>query len=200
MTRDFTSSDKIVSAVWNQVKNFMREIYKKNDICRIVHLTDMDGAFVPDDAVVEANAMEADAPPHYTETQIQTPNRVGILNRNRRKRKNIDKLSACPEIAGIPYSMYYFSLNLDHVLHGKTNISEWEKIQCAEAFDLKYGDDPDGFTLFMKESSFSVCDDYRSSWAFIKTGLHSLERYSNFGIELPDVETSETENRETEGE
>ncbi|GAB6114145.1 hypothetical protein JCM30795_03510 [Agathobaculum butyriciproducens] len=92
--------------------------------------------------------------------------------------------------------MYYFSLNLEHILHGRTNLSNREKIQCAEEFDLKYGDDPDGFTLFMKESSFSVCDDYRGSWAFIKTGLHSLERYSNFGIELPliDAETSQANN------
>lgn len=193
LTRDFTSSDKIVAAVWDQVKAFMGEIYKKSDICRIVHLTDMDGVFVPDDAVVEDNAMAAGAPPLYTETQIQTPNRVGILNRNKRKRKNVDRLSACPRIAGIPYSMYYFSLNLDHVLHGKTNISAWEKVQCAEEFDLKYGDDPDGFSLFMRGSSFSVCDDYCSSWAFIKTGLHSLERHSNFGIELPPVEIKEDE-------
>ena len=135
--------------------------------------------------------MEIGTPPHYTETQIRTPNRAGILSRNQRKRQNINRLSACSKIAGIPYSMYYFSLNLDHVLHGKTNISEWEKIRCAEEFDLKYGDDPDGFTLFMKESSFSVCDDYLRSWAFIKTELHSLERFSNFGIELPPVETAE---------
>lgn len=53
LTRDFMSSDKIVAAVWDQVKAFMGEIYKKSDICRIVHLTDMDGVFVPDDAVVE---------------------------------------------------------------------------------------------------------------------------------------------------
>ena len=113
-----------------------------------------------------------------------------ILDRNQRKRNNIDRLSACPKVAGIPYSMYNFSLNLEHILHGRTNLSDWEKIRCAEEFDLKYGDDPDGFTLFMKESSFSVCDDYRSSWAFIKTELHSLERYSNFGIELPPLKNT----------
>lgn len=96
LTRDFTSSDKIVAAVWDQVKAFMGEIYKKSDIFRIVHLTDMDGVFVPDDAVVEDNVMAAGAPPLYTETQIQTPNRVGILDRNKRKRKNVDRLSACP--------------------------------------------------------------------------------------------------------
>lgn len=185
LTRDFTSSDKIVAAVWEQVKEFMGNIYKKGDICRIVHLTDTDDVFVPDDAVVADENMGPDDSPYYTETQIQTPNRAGVLERNQRKRKNIGKLSACPKIAGIPYSMYYFSLNLDHVLHGKTNISEWEKIRYAGEFDLMYGHDPDGFTLFMKESSFSVCNDYRSSWAFIKTEFHSLERYSNFGIELP---------------
>ena len=179
--------------LWEQIKEFMGSIYRKSDICRIVHLTDMDGVFIPDDAVVEDDTMEINTPPYYTEKQIKTPNRAGILDRNQRKRNNIDRLSACPKIAGIPYSMYYFSLNLEHILHGRTNLSDWDKIRCAEEFDLKYGDDPDGFTLFMKESSFSVCDDYRSSWAFIKTELHSLERYSNFGIELPPVEDIEAE-------
>lgn len=169
----------------------MGNIYKKSDICRIVHLTDMDGVFVPDDAVVEVGSIENGRSLYYTDTQIRTMNRAGILDRNRRKRNNIERLSACPRISNIPYSMYYFSLNLDHVLHGKTNISDWEKIRCAEEFDIRYGEDSDGFTLFMKESSFSVCDDYRKSWAFIKQDLHSLERYSNFGIELPPVATKQ---------
>lgn len=185
LTKDFTSSNQIVSAVWEQVRVFMSNIYKKNDICRIVHLTDMDGVYVSDDAVIENNTIKKNDHPYYTETQIQTFNRISVIDRNRRKRKNIDRLSICPQIAGIPYSMYYFSLNLDHVLHERTNISQWEKIRYAEAFDLKYGEDPNGFIHFMRESSFSICDDYCSSWAFIKTGLHSLERYSNFGIELP---------------
>lgn len=116
-----------MAAVWEQVKEFMGSIYRKSDICRIVHLTDMDGAFIPDDAVVEDNTVEIGAPPYYTETQIQTSNRAGILDRNQRKRNNIDRLSACPKVAGIPYSMYYFSLNLEHILHGRTNLSDWEK-------------------------------------------------------------------------
>ena len=33
LTRDFTSSDKIVVAVWAQVKEFMGSIYRKSDIC-----------------------------------------------------------------------------------------------------------------------------------------------------------------------
>lgn len=196
LTRDFTAPDKIVAAVWEQVKAFMGNIYNKSDICRIVHLTDTDGVFIPDAAVVYDASMGSKSPPFYMDTQIQTPNVESIRDRNQRKRNNINRLSACPKISGIPYSMYYFSLNLDHVLHGKTNLSNWEKIQYAEEFDLKYGDDPEGFTFFMKESVFSVCDDYRSSWAFIKTECHSLERYSNFGIELPPINATRFEAKE----
>ena len=99
LTRDFTSSDKIVAAVWEQVKEFMGSIYRKSDICRIVHLTDMDGVFIPD-AVVENDTVEIDTPPYYTETQIQTPNRAGILDRNQRKRNNIDRPFCLPQSRG----------------------------------------------------------------------------------------------------
>lgn len=187
LTRDFTSTSKIITAVWDLVKGFMGNIYHKNDICRIVHLTDTDGVFVPDKAIIEDKTIRNNAHPYYTETQIRTPKPDSIRERNRRKRNNMGKLQSCRHIAGIPYSMYYFSLNLEHVLHGKTNLSDWDKVHCAEAFDLKYGDDPNGFIIFMQKPSFSVCNDYCASWDFIKVGLNSLNRFSNFGIELPAV-------------
>lgn len=37
-------------------------------------------------------------------------------------------------------------------------------------------------TNFIRNSSFSVCEDYQSSWDFIKQGNNSLCRYSNLGI------------------
>ena len=43
---------------------------QKSDICRIVHLTDMDGVFVPDDAVIEVGSIENGRPLYYTDTQI----------------------------------------------------------------------------------------------------------------------------------
>ena len=48
----------------------MGSIYKKTDICRIVHLTDMDGVFVPDDAVIEVGSIDNGRPLYYTDTQI----------------------------------------------------------------------------------------------------------------------------------
>ena len=126
LTKNFITPDRIVGVVWEIVKKFMGSIYKKSDICRIVHLTDMDGVFIPDEAVIEdMNIRESS--PFYTDNQILTPNRSSILDRNHRKQSNIERLLVCSKISGIPYSLYYFSLNLDHALHGKRNLNDWEK-------------------------------------------------------------------------
>lgn len=185
LTRDFVAPDKIVAAVNEQIKLFRGSVYKPGDFCKIVHLADTDGAFIPESAVVK-EALEGKQYPFYTDTQILSPEPENILDRNMRKSRNIARLSSIGKIGGIPYSFYYFSCNLDHVLHGRNNLSEAEKIMCSRAFDLRYADAPDAFIQFMKDESFAVRGTYQETWAFIKQGTRSLERYSNLGIELPD--------------
>ena len=46
----------------------------------------------------------------------------------------------------------------------------------------KYKNDIPAFVKFIRESDFSVIDDYASSWKFIAKELHSLERFSNLGL------------------
>lgn len=185
LTKDFVESDKIIAAVNEQIKLFRGSVYKPGDFCKVVHLADTDGAFIQEEAVIEETA-EGRQYPFYTDTQILTPEPANIIDRNVRKSSNIAKLSSIGRIGGIPYSFYYFSCNLDHVLHGRNNLSEAEKIACSRAFDLQYADAPNAFIRFMKEESFAVQGTYQETWAFIKQGIHSLERHSNFGIELPD--------------
>ena len=185
LTRDFVAPDKIVAAVNEQVKLFRGSVYKPGDFCKIVHLADTDGAFIPASAVVK-ETLEGKQYPFYTNTQILTPEPENILDRNARKSRNIARLSSIGKIGGIPYSFYYFSCNLDHVLHGRNNLSETEKIMCSRAFDRRYADAPDAFIRFMKDESFAVRGTYQETWAFIKEGTRSLERHSNFGIELPE--------------
>ena len=185
LTRDFVAPDRIIAAVNEQIKLFRGNIYKPSDFCKVVHLADTDGAFIPEDAVV-AEAVEGRQYPFYTDTQILTPEPTNIIDRNARKRRNIAKLSSTGRVGGIPYSFYYFSCNLDHVLHGRNNLSEAEKIACSRDFDLQYADDPNAFIRFMKDESFAVQGTYQETWAFIKQGTHSLERHSNFRIELPE--------------
>lgn len=185
LTQDFVGPDKMVAAVNEQIKRFRGNIYRPGDFCKVVHLTDTDGAFIPESAVVK-ETLEEKQYPFYTNTQILTPEPENILDRNARKSRNIVKLSSIGKIGGIPYSFYYFSCNLDHVLHGRNNLSEAEKIACSRAFDIQYADDPNAFIRFMKDESFAVQGTYQETWAFIKEGTRSLERHSNLGIELPE--------------
>lgn len=142
LTKDFVESDKIIAAVNEQIKLFRGSVYKPGDFCKVVHLADTDGAFIPEGAVIKEEATEGRQYPFYTDTQILTPEPANIIDRNVRKSSNIAKLSSIGRIGGIPYSFYYFSCNLDHVLHGRNNLSEVEKIACSRVFDLQYADAP----------------------------------------------------------
>ncbi len=74
------------------------------------------------------------------------------------------------------------SCNLDHVLYGKLNSTDEEKENDAYAFVQKYKNDIDGFLSFISDSEFSRIEGYTESWEFIKRDVHSLERFTNFGL------------------
>ncbi len=70
----------------------------------IVHIVDMDGAFIPDDAVIEDVTA---AKPFYSLKEIRTANVQGIIFRNTIKQGCINKISATKSINGIPYQVYF---------------------------------------------------------------------------------------------
>ena len=45
-----------------------------------------------------------------------------------------------------------------------------------------YFDDPSEFVKFIYESEFAVAGNYEESWSYIKEGVNSLNRYSNFHL------------------
>lgn len=57
-----------------------------------------------------------------------------------------------------------------------------EKENDAYDFAAKYKGNVEGFLHFMCESNFSVDGEYKDSWKYIETGLHSLERHSNLSV------------------
>ena len=113
---------------------------------------------------------------------IHTADQKGIINRNKQKSNNLDRLRTTGKIWNIPYRVYYMSCNLDHVLYDKRNSTEEEKENDAYAFAKKYRNDLDGFIKFICMSEFSVNDEYRVSWEHIEKEMNSIERYSNLGI------------------
>lgn len=156
--------------------------WHSSDIEKIIHLVDMDGAYVPEEAVVaDPNRRHI----RYYENQIRTPDRDSILERNARKRKNLNKLIREKEMwKGVPYQVYYMSCNLDHVLYGELNMPDSNKVDAAYDFASRYRRDPEAFVEYMTDSPFSVDGSFRETWDYIRSGTRSLQRHSNLHLAL----------------
>ena len=181
-TKKNSDQSKIKAHLGNKVKSWItKDKFKKSDIDRIIHIVDMDGAYI-DDKLVQLD--ESCKNPFYSPVSIKTSNVENIRIRNIQKRKNVDTLSTNTSgiYNGIPYKLYYMSCNLDHVLYNLQNATDKEKEDYALEFSEKYIDNIDDFIAFLCDSDFSRCDSYEDSWRFIKDGKHSLERYSNLGL------------------
>ena len=77
----------------------------------------MDGAYIESNQIQVEDVEEF----VYSESTIIANGIEHVLERNSRKQQVINRLSLCSKISGIPYSMYYFSCNLEHVLHNEMN-------------------------------------------------------------------------------
>lgn len=180
ITTDYSVNERnIVSKLGNIVKDYAKGKFQKSDFVQIIQITDTDGVFIPDDRILENLDKTT---PFYLTTEIQTHNRNGIINRNQRKRVNLNKLASISKIWDIPYSIYYMSCNLDHALYGKLNSTDEEKERDAFNFAKRYKNDIPAFLEFISTSDFSVKKEYKASWEFIREDLHSLERFTNFGL------------------
>jgi hypothetical protein len=176
----FSNSANVITKVNEHVKAFLtRELgIKKSDIIQIVHLIDMDGAYIPSNQI-QVEDIEGFV---YSESAIIAKSLERVVERNNRKQQVINRLSLCPKISGIPYSMYYFSCNLEHVLHNDINLADDLKMEYAERFSDDYYKDEATFVDFIRDEQFAVKGDYKETWEFIKLGVNSLKRYSNFHL------------------
>lgn len=155
---------------------------RKADMLQVVHLMDTDGAYVSDNAVTELATVPKTV---YNPGQIIAANRQQIIDRNRRKSANMDRLALEPAIGGIPYLAIYMSCNLDHVLYNKLNSHDSDKRKDSLAFALKYRNDIEAFISFINDSDFSVAGDRRETWEYIRQGLNSIDRHTNLGLCFP---------------
>ena len=162
-----------------------QKLYPK-DISEIIHILDMDGVYVPDEDVIYGMNPNGIDKVFYGPQKIITTNVDSIVERNERKRKNIDYLCSLKKIKigskSIPYSVYFFSCNLDHFLHNNANIADGkEKASRADSFALKYVDNPHAFVDAISSTPGALVDmSLEESWAFIRErGNHSLERHTN---------------------
>jgi len=133
----FTTVTNAITKVNDQIKKFLSSNYlKKKDILKVIHLIDTDGAFVMEDYIKEDDVDGFIYSPEF----IKVRKIENVLQRNQKKSTVISKLCTCQKIADIPYSMYYFSCNLEHVLHNECNMDDVKKEEVAGEFaDRFYG-------------------------------------------------------------
>ena len=159
------------------------------DVTEVIQVVDLDGAYIPDECIVPDPDLPEEKSPHYSETRIECVDVEKIKDRNRRKRENLDDLSARKTIKiksqTKPYSVYYFSSNLDHFLHRDANLDYWEKRALADSFSRGFLGNPGEFVRTIAEDpGASGGMTYEESWNFIKEGTNSLNRHTNFDILL----------------
>lgn len=168
------------------VKKFLEENqqFSERDIYGVVHIVDLDGAFAPDEIVVENNVDRAS----YYEDRIEIQvGKIDDFKATRQNKRNIlshlaeiDKIKI-PNGLIVPYAVYYMSSNLDHVLHNKMNSTFQEKQNDSISFGDEY-DDPEKFEAFFNCDEIKVDGTYEETWEYAKRELNSLKRGSNFWL------------------
>ncbi len=186
-----------------------------DDVTHIVHIIDLDGAYVK-----ETNIHEYDESERSLAIERSTNNEMKdtlyfdsfiavnpdkfykmspiqrMVERNQRKRRNIEYLLSedCLSVGKrrVSYELYYFSSNIDHYLHGDANLSGIQKTREAMAFSSLHTDGEALYKYFCN-SCYSAKDDYDSSWRMIKKSNGSLLRGSNVNILLDKIVNSSIE-------
>ena len=182
---DITTNDKInINNVENEIFNLINAYLKDqklkvSDVWQIVHIFDMDGAYIPDDNIIEGSSSKF----VYSTTNISCNNIEKVKERNSKKRTIRDYLLKVSTIRNIPYKCYYLSSNLEHALYDKLNLSEEEKRDYADDFYDMFLDKEILFVEFLNKVVVNgVPDSFPSSWRYIKEELHSLERHTNLNL------------------
>ena len=180
-TAEGVNINNIKNRVTEQIKLFLSSSrYEKSDILKVVHLIDTDGAFISDEAV-----LYKDDAPHleYSLDKMETKHVIKTQQRNANKAAALNRLSTEKQIFHIDYEIYYFSRNLEHVLHNiAEDLNSRKKQELAEDFSDTYYKKPVAFLEFINTPEFAVNGNYKETWDFIKQGTNSLHRHCNFHL------------------
>lgn len=186
--------EKMISKLY--VDPFLEQnsyVYPK-EIFEIIQIIDLDGAFVEDKNIFPLTEENFKGRVFYGADGIFAKNPDYIRERNQRKRENIRQLVSLNEIVirpknhrntkTIKYSVYYFSCNMDHYIHGEANLTPQDKVIKSDDFLLECYDNCERFCDRLCHGQGVVEGlDYTESWRFIMTpGLRSIEPHTNVNL------------------
>jgi len=186
-----------------------------DDLTSIIHIIDLDGAFIKNDRILEYTAEEeklaksliTNKQPkstlyfddHIAVGLTKKPSLLAVSDiedRNKQKRQIIEHLWPLETITvkkkTVNYRLFYFSSNLDHFLYGEANLTGPEKLKYASAFGRKINDS-EALIKFFEESPYCKAEDYSTSWKKLRKGNASLLRGSNVNVLLEAIINSSIE-------
>ncbi|MGO1468630.1 MAG: hypothetical protein ACTHW2_01275 [Tissierella sp.] len=176
--------EKILKKIEELIEDGGKRKFKPSDYSEIIHLVDTDAVFISEENIYRNNRLNKLV---YKEDGIYTKYVKSVVERNKIKKEVLNFLLTINKVYGtVPYRMFYFSCNLEHVLHDEIQVNSRSKVRYAEDFQDRYIDDLESFIDFICNSDFSVKERYKESWAFIKKNNNSIKRYTNFNILLED--------------
>lgn len=179
-TKNYVSAETIAERIDEQISRIKsRYRYRTEDFLRIIHITDTDGVFIPDENVREADVRGIQYHAEYMESKRTD----SAIDRNHRKAEILNKLRKAEEIGGIPYQVYYNSRNLEHVLYGDLRgHSAEEKQRMSDDFADRYDGKADEFIQFISGPEVAAAGSYQETWDFIGEKTNSLHRHSNMHL------------------
>lgn len=163
-----------------------RHLYRWTDLERMVHVVDLDGAFIPDHCVIQDPAVAGTT---YRTDSIVTSNRDAMLLRNDAKRRALHRLVSSGSLTfnrkPVPYQVFFMSRNLEHALFGiERDLDESVKERLSQAFVEKCRLVPSTLPDLLRSQDVHVQGDYDSTWKFIQQGTNSLHRGTNIALLL----------------
>lgn len=185
ITSDYKTNEKNIISKLNEIvigwRNGGEPPFQRipvSDVERIIHIVDTDGVFVPESAVIESN----DAKVQYHDDRMCTIDRNGIVNRNRKKAGVLKKLIVTKQIDNIPYTVYFSSCNMDHLLFDIRNSDQHTKKLNSQNFSVCCRNENYlRGTVYNPQICAHTFDD---SWDMIQQDYNSLQRHTNINIVL----------------
>ena len=174
------TKSNVEQRIYEIVQRYMKDKkLNKSDIFQIVQIFDMDGAYIPETAIVSGGEYSFT----YTTTNISCQDVERVKERNKLKQDIMNYLLTIQRIKDISYEMYFMSCNLDHALYNEIDLDKDLKQEYADLFYEKFIDKEHMFIEFLKTDVVNgVPDTMSGSWRYIKEQLHSLERHTNLHI------------------
>ena len=155
----------------------------------VVHFTDADGCFIPNEAV--QIAPDQTKKHKYAEEAIYVVDahrKMKIEERNKCKSDHIKILASNSDFTiqkiKVPYQLFYFSTNLDHVLWDERNAIKDEKMDKAEAFLENLSESIETFMwrYVPVDRALSYEEKIQVTWEQLMDQVNSLQRSTNMPL------------------